>query len=463
VKYDPSTADPEQLSLAPGEARCPGPDVHSVIGGDDVPPDFGLYAENYVYDGSQDIPTFHYTSQEYHQQEVEQVWRKVWQVACRVEDVQKPGDVHVYDIADDSLIIVRDRQGRIRAFYNACLHRGTALREEPGNITELRCPFHGFCWSLEGQATEIVCQWDFPHIDPATFSLPQARVEEWGGFVFVCMDDETPSLVDFIGAMPKYFHSFPLEERYTSARVSKVMKANWKVALEAFIESFHVIRTHPQVLSYVGDANSQYDNFGSDGHFNRMLSLKAVPSPHVADYVTPEETFHAARETYGWDVDVEPDPSRTARSQLAEYARRELVTRYGPDVERATDSDVLDTLQYFLFPNFIPWAGLGMPLMYRFRPNGNDPDTSIMDVWLLHPFEGERPEPAPLTVLDAETSWTAATELGGLGPIFDQDASNMPLIQKGLKATRRKGVVLANYQESRIRHFHRLLERYIGS
>jgi phenylpropionate dioxygenase-like ring-hydroxylating dioxygenase large terminal subunit len=457
--------DETQRDLAPGEARCPGPGVQDFYALDHNPPPPGLMAEHYVYAGSEPLAPERYTSLEFHEREIEKVWRKVWQVACREEDVARVGDTSVYDIGDDSILVVRAEDGRLRAFWNSCLHRGTALRTEPGNVAELRCPFHGFCWSLEGRSTEIVCEWDFPHIEPDEFNLPEVRLDTWGGFVFICMSDDAPSLVDFLGPLPKYFDPFPLEHRHTVAHVVKVMPANWKVALEAFLESFHVIRTHPQVLSYVGDANSQYDNFGSAFNFNRMISLKAIPSPHVAAFTSPEDTLQTARETYGWEGEIVLAEGVTVRQELARAAREELADRTGLDLSNSADSDILDTLQYYLFPNFVPWAGVGLPLIYRFLPNGHDPDSSLMEVWVLQAHEpgSDFPAPAPLRRLSLDEDWTKAPELGGLGPVFNQDSFNMPRVQKGLKTMRGKGVMLANYQESRIRHLHGLLDKYLES
>ena len=109
----------------------------------------------------------------------------------------------------------------------------------------------------------------------------------------------------------------------------------------------------------------------------------------------------------------------------------------------------------------MPWAGVGAPTCYRFRPNGDDPDSSVMDVVLLSPVpEGERPPAAKVRFLRDDEKWTDAPELGGLGAIFEQDTSNLARIQRGLKASV-KGVTLAEYQESRIRHFHAVLDRYL--
>jgi len=106
-----------------------------------------------------------YTSKEWHDKEVEHLWKKVWQMACREEEIPLPGDHMRYDIAGMSFIVVRTEAGDIKAFPNACLHRGRMLKEFDGNATELRCAFHGFCWNLDGSLHDIPADWDFPQID----------------------------------------------------------------------------------------------------------------------------------------------------------------------------------------------------------------------------------------------------------------------------------------------------------
>ncbi|MEQ8771490.1 MAG: Rieske 2Fe-2S domain-containing protein, partial [Erythrobacter sp.] len=127
------------------------------------------------------------------------LWPKTWQMACRLEDIPEVGDYVLYDIADISLIVVRSATETIKAFFNACLHRGRALRDCDGTAEEFRCPFHGFTWNIDGTCKKLVNEWDFAHIDKADFALPEARVATWGGFVFVCPDGCKESLEEFLG------------------------------------------------------------------------------------------------------------------------------------------------------------------------------------------------------------------------------------------------------------------------
>jgi hypothetical protein len=108
-------------------ARSPGESVHDVLAKDRVPPRTHYLEPSYVFLGDEDIPIERYLSREWHDLEVRKVWKKTWQVACREEDIPNPGDYIVYDIVDDSVLVARMPDGSIKAYINACLHRGTEL------------------------------------------------------------------------------------------------------------------------------------------------------------------------------------------------------------------------------------------------------------------------------------------------------------------------------------------------
>ena len=153
-----------------------------------------------------------------------------------------------------------------------------------------------------------------------------------------------------------------------------------------------------------------------------------------------------------------------ARPAAAAFHREALGKSYGVDLSGSSDSEMLDQVQYTLFPNFTFWPTIFAPLLYRFRPAPNAPDEAIFEVYMLHPIpEDGRPfEVAKERRLEPGETWTSAPELGGYGPVLDQDTPNMLRMTKGLKTMRKSGVTLANYQENRIRHFHRTLDEYMA-
>jgi nitrite reductase/ring-hydroxylating ferredoxin subunit len=445
--------------------RSPGRSAQEIMADDGIAAPATLRMESQLDLGHDDIPVDRYISRAWHDLEVERLWKRVWQVAAREDDLARVGDTVVYDIADMSFLLVRTGPETIKAYYNACLHRGTQLRATDGYAPELRCPFHGWTWNLDGSIKTIPCEWDFAHLPSDELSLPEIRVATWGGWVFVNPDPDAGSLEEHLGNFPEHF-IWDLSKRYTRAHVSKLLRVNWKACLEAFMESYHVIATHPQILTYLGDANTQYDVFPGDGPgrpgWNRMNTLSGVASPHLGSL--DEDDILSSQLSY-YNMEAGPVPEgETARRMLADITRAALPAKPAsvPAAE-VSDSEAIDNILYYVFPNFQPWGGVN-PINYRFRPYGNDPDACIMDVILLADYAGsEKPTPARPVHLGFDDDWTDAEELGALAMVFNQDTGNLPRVQRGLHATRKPGVSLGLYQESRIRQFHYDLERWMSS
>ena len=171
-----------------GSARCDAISFQELLDREEVPvPNY--LRENINPDkGDDDLPFERYISRDFHIAEKAKLWTKVWQMTCREEDIPEAGDHFVYDICDESVLVVRGEDDKIRAFVNACLHRGRTLRDESGQSNELRCPFHGFTWRLDGSFSHMPCAWDFGHPDEVDMRLPQLKLGTWGGFIFINFD-----------------------------------------------------------------------------------------------------------------------------------------------------------------------------------------------------------------------------------------------------------------------------------
>ena len=280
-------------SAEPGTSRCPGPSTRDIISADRGGAPAHILEETYTFLGDSDIPFDRYTSIEFLDRELRDVWEKTWQWACREEDIPEAGDYITYEIGDRSVLIVRCQDASIKAYPNACLHRGTQLKPAGscGNSRNLRCPFHGFTWSLQGTLEEIPCRWDFPHIQDDQFALPELRVGHWGGFVFINFDHDTRPLEDFLGMLPEHFANWDLQNKFVALHIRKKLPANWKACMEAFLESYHVLETHPQGIATVGDANTQYDIL--DENVSRFVHLVGYPSPHLNREQSEQETLDA--------------------------------------------------------------------------------------------------------------------------------------------------------------------------
>ena len=187
-----------------------------------------MRSESYKFLGDEDISKDRYIDPAYAKAEFERLWTRTWQFACREEHIPEVGDYYVYDIGAYSFIITRVAKNDIRAYFNACLHRGTKLRASgtEGCASEFKCSFHGWSWNIDGTNKEVVCDWDFPHVDRKKFSLPEAKVELLGGFVFINMDPNAPTLAEYLGreAMA-HINAWKLEDRYIYLHVSKRLPA----------------------------------------------------------------------------------------------------------------------------------------------------------------------------------------------------------------------------------------------
>jgi len=417
--------------------------------------------------GNAPLEASRYTSQAFFDLEAERMWTRTWQMACREEELPEAGDTIVYDIVGRSLLVTRQADGSIRALHNSCTHRGRKLLLADGHVEHFRCPFHGFSWQLDGSVRSVPCRWDFQHVADADFRLPEARVGTWGGFVFVNMDPAAMPLEQYLEVLPRHFERWRLEDCWKAVHVAKRIRCNWKVAQEAFMESYHVIATHPQILPLIADANSQYDIFGD--HVSRNLAAFGAPSPHLGnDGVLPQQTLDGMLQLMGRKPGalgvIDADAARGPRALLGDVNRRAFNRAFEGDFDHATDAETLDALVYNVFPNFAPWGGFAPNIVYRWRPDGRDVGSCIMEVMILKRAQRGQPRPPPVSVhwLRDDQPWSEATELPILGPVIDQDMSNMPFVQEGLLASATGRVQLGAYQEVRIRHMHQTLDRYLA-
>ena len=443
------TLDPDSMP------RSPGLTYQDLLDQDthEVPEVLRVQSPKFL--GDADVSAARYTSSEWHDLEVERLWKRVWQMACREEDIPTPGDHLRYDIAGLSFIVLRTDSGAVKCYPNACLHRGRMLKEFDGHASELRCPFHGFCWSLDGQLVDIPARWDFPHVKDEDFALPEIPTATWSGFVFINPDQHCAPFADYIKDLAWQFERWDLSKLYKQAHVAKIMPANWKITQEAFCEAYHVNGTHPQVLKSLGCVNSQVDIWENCA---RVITPALTPSPLLDYEVTDQDIVRSVLDVSEGQPVPELPEGMSPRAWSAAMSRESQRAAAGDLVDRYCDAEMVDALDYTLFPNFHPWGAFNR-ITYRFRPNGNDHRSAIMECMMLAPFQGERPPPAPIRWLAPDEPWSSA--LGFLGRVFDQDAFNMPKVQLGLEATYKSGVTLANYQESKVRWLHHKLTEWV--
>jgi phenylpropionate dioxygenase-like ring-hydroxylating dioxygenase large terminal subunit len=445
----------------PGEARARGFSVQDVYRAEmgEVPE---IFQEHWRYLGSKDIPKDRYITTEWHEAEVEKMWSRTWQFACREDELPNVGDQCVYEMPGRrSVLLVRVEPNLIKAYWNACLHRGTMLRNSSGYAPELRCPFHGWTWKLDGSLKGLHCPWDLAHIDPERMSLPELRVARWGGFVFVNADADAEPFEDYASPLPEHWKRWPLAGQTKVAHVTKVLRANWKVAMEAFLEGYHAPTTHPQGMGALSESNIQHDLWKNVA---RLIYLQGIPSPECPEALSEQEILDLNLKIMGLEEQLELPQGMTARSFVAEMARAQSKTAFGPDFPSyATDAEHIDFILYTLFPNFIIWGGFVNPVVYRFTPYDDDPQMCLMEVirFAQNP-SGKKSTDCRVTWLGVDQTFLEAPELGVLlATVMHQDAGVLDQVQGGLRTTCKPGITLADYQESIVRHHNEVLDEYV--
>ena len=211
------------LSKEQSAARCPGESYQDLLDRESNPVPAALRESTNTYLGSDRLSVDRYLSREFHDLEVQKMWTRTWQVVCRESELADPGSYFVYDIARYSIVVTRTDAMELKGYYNTCLHRGRQLRSDCGTAREFKCPFHGFRWSLDGDFLGAPCEWDFPHLEKSTFSLPQVQVDTWGGWVFINMDLAAEPLHSYLGILPEHFERWQPENTYKALHVEKII------------------------------------------------------------------------------------------------------------------------------------------------------------------------------------------------------------------------------------------------
>lgn len=432
-----------------------------------------------------------YTDQEFAQLEFDKLWSRVWQVAARLEEVPNAGDYTTYKIGDQSVLVVRVDEDTVKAYYNFCPHRGTALGDGCGHFDKGRivCPFHGWRWDLSGNIQMVLGREEFAggKLQDEDVSMREMHSAVYGGFIFINLADEPQPFDEFIAPMRAFLDDFVLADMQHVWWKQATIPCNWKVAQEAFFEAYHVSATHPQ-LEKIGsevvygdrtDGELMYENITyvseDNGHGYFFGGEKTPIAGHVQDSQTTDINelidAMAARmsltaeglEAMILPSDVElvlslKDKNLPAGTNIgAEYVKLQYETaaRQGRPMPKLTPEHVGKWGGVnFIFPNLLILPQAGHAAMYRSRPHPTDPNQCIFEIRSITTL------PAGETAPRAEVQHVVNPK-EDLGLIPQQDLSNLPRIQIGLQSQGMKQVWLAENQEQLIRNMHREVDRYL--
>jgi phenylpropionate dioxygenase-like ring-hydroxylating dioxygenase large terminal subunit len=461
----------EKVEIKKGHGRPDRPITKELLEKDSKPDHIIITEQPDAIPSYRQIDYKRYYDQDYADQEVEHVWRKQWLYAAREEDFANVGDRIPLNIGPLSFIIIRHEKNGYKAFYNSCLHRGSMLCTEHDNVATIKCPYHGWEWNLDGSLNRIPGHWDFPDVTKLNGHLREVKLDRWGGCIFINCDPDCGPLSEWLGILPEHAKCVELENRYTAAHFKKLMRANWKANLEAFQESYHLTTTHPEAVPFNTDQQAQYEIWRTpQGGLGRSITPGCVPSMFAeedANMVTATYAFMEIMKSWHYpDAEIaELDPEGDVRKQAADWHRKVFKEKNGRESE-APDTVLLDSLLYFVFPNFTVWVTEAVPILYRFLPHETDPEMSYFEVRVLRPIPAgqEAPPPAPCRHMGADDSMLDVAEgFNFLAMVFSQDTGNMPLIQRGMHAADpgRGHSTLGRYQEQIVQFWHQLFDEKI--
>jgi phenylpropionate dioxygenase-like ring-hydroxylating dioxygenase large terminal subunit len=425
------------------------------------------------------VPREDYFDREFARAEAEHLWPKVWQMACRLEEIPTVGDYYTYDILTDSIIVVRTGDAEVKAFHNACPHRGTQLTEGSGHARLFVCPFHGWSFDNEGRCVRIVDEGDWEgRFCRKDAGLTPVQVGTWGGWVWINMDPDCQPLLEFLEPMRSRCEPFELEKLRYAWYKTTVVPANWKTVLGAFLEFYHVQATHAQMLVYTLDysTSAPMGRHGSISYaatsgmpIGRSPRLPPKDEPDFRNYIfeyaeqfkndlacMQTERAYQAAQRLRVEVSAAAPPEEVVGKWFGMIYEAAVSSGAGWPAQLTPEALAAAGFDVHIFPNFIllPPAVEAM-LGYRMRPNGDDPESCLFDIWSLERFPpgAEPPLKRELVAAD-DPSWPL---------IFRQDFANIPRVQRGLRSRGFKGVRANPVQERAIVNFHRVLRRFMQS
>ena len=361
-----------------------------------------------------DIPGGRYTDPRFFELEKQHIWRKSWLLAAHVDDLPEPGCFRLWENAGQPVIIVHAHSGQINAFYNTCRHRGApVVTESSGKRPRLTCGYHGWSYSHDGDLLAIRDPEDFRGLDFSCRGLTKVRCERFGNLIFVNFDDQAPTLLDWLGPIADEWQEFQFDRCRLAGRHSFDLNCNWKIAMEANTEVYHVRSIHPKTLAPMLDDRRNVNTLYPNGH-GRMVA---------------------------------PSREGTERLSMAANAAGDA-----PIIETVGEIGRTCTQSYGIFPNWVsPLSHRVLPPLL-FWPNGIN--RCRLETWTMVPDWGDGPKPV------LRDMWT--NEDGSeLTAVLLEDTEFGAWIQKSVESYGFKGVPLS-YQEARIYHWNQAADRMIG-
>src|SRR2546423_105893 len=317
------------------------------------------------------VPKERYFDPDFYAMEAELLWPRVWQMACRLEEIPQPRDFVEYEFLDQSVVVVRTDDLGVTAFQNTCRHRGVRVVEGRGTCENgFTCPFHGWCYGPDGTNTFVPQARTFAehNLQAGDINLVPVRCEVWGGCAWINLDDDAPPLRQCLEPAATILDAWRVASLRTDWWYACRLPVNWKLAIEAFVEMYHVVETHPQLaipgMRYSLRPGAPFDPrafIDAEIQYLRGMSDGMAGMVHAND-VQVAETLR--------DMELPSDPALAISTWNS--ALNDAVTQWhrerGADIPDVNDLDARgwnDTF-YQCFPHYFVLPMYSSASSYRF-------------------------------------------------------------------------------------------------
>ncbi|MAV62616.1 MAG: SRPBCC family protein [Alphaproteobacteria bacterium] len=428
-------------------------------------------------DKSASLSKDRYISKDFMQSEWEGIWTKAWLFAGLESDLLEPGDFFIYDIGRESIVITRNDENEISAFYNVCQHRGNKIVTlESGSFSKVSCPYHGWTYGLDGTLEHVPDRELFKEGVPCDKkSLKPVKVSVWAGLVFINMDENSSSLETFLGPIVDQLKPYKFEKmNLVKHQTVSLLETNWKTVRDNFLEQYHVDFIHPQHASFVDCCDAENDLWPF-GHTRTMVTSPVV-NPR---YSTPEEPPEFMKD-YLKGLRLNPDDFHGKVPEIRkaiQKQKRVIGDELGFDFSEFTDDQVSDVLQYDIFPNIFMTIHPERLWIFGPKPHHSDPNKCSFTKWSFQiPSHQVRDESKELELLpgssfyeqtgsrpehDIFTRDDVVQGRKSLTVTIDQDIHYLNDMQAGMHSKGFDSATLSN-DEERLQHFHDWVDDWIS-
>jgi len=213
------------------------------------------------------LPRAVYTSQEFYDREIQNIFMKKWKFIGESGSIPNAGDYFTLDYFGIPVVVIRGKDGAIKAYVNSCRHRGAELVSGSGNCKAFVCPYHSWTYTLDGALIGVSEMEKTCKFDKAENGLVPVRLETWGPFIFINMDPDAEDLFSYLGDLPEKFKSHNIDDLVCVRKVTYDIACNWKSMAENAMEDYHVATVHRksihEITDEVHEAEEPHGNYAS--------------------------------------------------------------------------------------------------------------------------------------------------------------------------------------------------------